>query len=158
MSCHPCQGWAGGGTGIPRTPPAPQQTPSTIPHAGCRSLGCLSGSLFTHGPFSSLSLCLASQPSVPKPFQGFQMTIIGEKDCAAFSFQFCFQSQRALRCPLLPTPHSHPVPPSTTINVTSLKGCSPHPHPAGSAKLVPQLQFSLLGSSHSTPSHLGAGN
>lgn len=41
-----------------------------------------------------------------------------------FSFYFCFQSQRALHRPSCPPP-STPVLPYMTINVTSLKGCSP---------------------------------
>lgn len=64
------------------------------------------------------------------------MTIIGKKDCAAFSFCFCFKAKGPCSAPLAHLP-SYLVLPYTTINVTSLKGCRPHPNPAGSATLAP---------------------
>lgn len=73
----------------------------------------------------SLSLCvLLPQLSDPKPFQGFQMTIIGEKDCAAFSFYFCFQSQRALQRPSCPPPII-PCPPLYDNQCDLLRAAAP---------------------------------
>lgn len=80
LSCHPCRGWAEG---------PPELVPLTIPHALPGSLAWPSESpclVSTPLPLCPLPLCLAScHLSVPKPFQSFQVTILGEKDCAAFS-------------------------------------------------------------------------
>lgn len=94
FSCVPCkscrlrQGGAEGRGGIPGTPPS---LPDTLNHTSCwfpEACGvCPSPYFFCRGlSLSPLSVSCFPRPSVPKPFQSFQMTIIGEKDCAAFSF------------------------------------------------------------------------
>lgn len=108
--------WGGlrGAGGHPRDCPLPRRPPSPYLMLVSRSLGCssqpfllLSCSCFL--PSTPPVSCFP-QPSVPKPFQSFRMTIIGKKEYAAFSFNLYFQSQRALQCPSCPPPRA-PCPP-----------------------------------------------
>lgn len=119
-SCVPARlaalAWGGlrGAGAHPRGCPLPQRPPSPYLMLVSRSLGSssqpfffLSCSRFLPPP---LPVSCFPQPSVPKPFQSFRMTIIGKKEYAAFSFNLYFQSQRALQCPSCPPPHA-PCPP-----------------------------------------------
>lgn len=120
----PRVGWGRGP--IPEMSPS-SHMPLTIPHAGSLKPGVFVQVLIFFFSVSSysLSLCvLLPQLSDPKPFQGFQMTIIGEKDCAAFSFYFCFQSQRALQRPSCPPPII-PCPPLYDNQCDLLRAAAP---------------------------------
>lgn len=63
---------------------------------------------------------------------------------------FVFKAKGPCDAPLAHIP-SYPVLPYTTINVTSLKGCCPHPTPAGSASLPPNFNSPKIFPFHPLP-------
>lgn len=104
-SGHPCLRWAEGKGDIQELP---YSLADTLHHTSCwfpEAWGVHpSPYSFVLLPFppTPFSVSCFPQPSVPKPFQSFQITIIGEKECAAFSLIFIFKA-KGLAMPLLPT-------------------------------------------------------